>query len=124
MGGTFTAIQLGMGRGSPLSSLFGALYLKPLDDALDRAGFHFVRYTDDILFLAPTVLIQQSGNCVICCTGLWSWRCLMSSAISHGERKLRWQEWGKRPSSVREGIGRCPRRRRPPEGRESNNNRK
>jgi len=34
--------------------LFGALYLKPLDDALDRAGCHFVRYMDDILILAPS----------------------------------------------------------------------
>lgn len=53
-GGSVREVRGGIGRGSPLSPLFGALYLKPLDDALDRAGLHFVRYMDDILVLAPT----------------------------------------------------------------------
>lgn len=53
-GGLYHDIPRGIGRGSPLSPLFGALYLKPLDDALDQAGFQFVRYMDDILILTPT----------------------------------------------------------------------
>lgn len=53
-GGLYRDIHRGIGRDSPLSPLLGALYLKPLDDALDRAGFQFVRYMDDILILTPT----------------------------------------------------------------------
>lgn len=34
-GGTFKYIRQGIGRGSPLSPLFSALYFKPLDDAMD-----------------------------------------------------------------------------------------
>lgn len=35
-GGLYRDVPRGIGRGSPLSPLFGALYLKPLDDALDQ----------------------------------------------------------------------------------------
>ncbi|MCP3855632.1 MAG: reverse transcriptase, partial [Actinomycetia bacterium] len=50
-GGTFREINRGIGRGSPLSPLFAALYLKPLDDAMDKAGIAYVRYMDDWVIL-------------------------------------------------------------------------
>ena len=50
-GGTFRTIRRGIGRGSPLSPLLAAIYLKPLDDAMDRAGIAYVRYMDDWVIL-------------------------------------------------------------------------
>jgi RNA-directed DNA polymerase len=53
-GGTFKTINRGVGRGSPLSPLFAAVYLKPLDDAMDQAGLSYVRYMDDWVVLSKT----------------------------------------------------------------------
>jgi hypothetical protein len=53
-GGDYTAIELGIALGCPLSSLMGALYLKPLDDRMARLGYFYVRYMDDWVLLAPT----------------------------------------------------------------------
>jgi RNA-directed DNA polymerase len=50
-GGTFRSVHRGIGRGSPLSPLFAALYLKPLDDAMGKAGIAYVRYMDDWVIL-------------------------------------------------------------------------
>lgn len=50
-GGTFLRIRRGIGRGCPLSPLFGALYLKPLDDAMEQAQIPYVRYMDDWVVL-------------------------------------------------------------------------
>jgi RNA-directed DNA polymerase len=47
---TVTGIAL---RG-PLSQFFGAIYLKPLDDAFDGMQVTYVRYMDDILILCKT----------------------------------------------------------------------
>jgi hypothetical protein len=48
----------GMVAGGGLSPLLGALYLLPLDDAMDRltakTGLYYVRYMDDMLILAKT----------------------------------------------------------------------
>ena len=53
-GGTFSTIRTGIGRGSPMSPLFAALYLKPLDDAMDKAGIAYVRYMDDWVIMTTS----------------------------------------------------------------------
>lgn len=50
-GGTFKTINKGISRGSPMSPLLAAIYLKPLDDAMDKAQIAYVRYMDDWLIL-------------------------------------------------------------------------
>ena len=50
-GGTFKTINKGISRGSPMSPLFAAIYLKPLDDAMDIAQIAYVRYMDDWIIL-------------------------------------------------------------------------
>lgn len=56
-GGAFKDIRRGIGRGSPLSPLFAAVYLKPLDDVMEREikkqGIAYVRYMDDWIVLPP-----------------------------------------------------------------------
>lgn len=54
LGGTFRNIRRGIGRGSPLSPLFAALYLKPLDDIMDQSGIAYVRYMDDWVILTTS----------------------------------------------------------------------
>jgi len=39
----------GIPRRGPLSQLFGALYLKPLDDAFDKSDVVYSRFQDDII---------------------------------------------------------------------------
>jgi hypothetical protein len=61
-GGRFMDITQGISLGCPLSPLMGALFLKPLDDAMvpllggDRGGLgcFYVRFMDDWVILAPT----------------------------------------------------------------------
>ena len=53
-GGTFMDIHQGISRGCPLSPLFGALYLKALDDQMQQKDVFYVRYMDDILILSKT----------------------------------------------------------------------
>jgi RNA-directed DNA polymerase len=53
-GGTFQDIEQGISRGSPLSPLLGALYLKALDDKMSKQGIFYVRYMDDILIMTKT----------------------------------------------------------------------
>ncbi len=40
--------------GCPLSPLMGALYLKPVDDAMAESGLFYARFMDDWVVLAPT----------------------------------------------------------------------
>ena len=53
------------GRGialrGPLSQLFSAIYLKPLDDALSKMDVTYVRYQDDVLVLCKTK--RQMNRC-------------------------------------------------------------
>jgi RNA-directed DNA polymerase len=44
----------GISLGSPLSPLMGAMYLKPLDDAMAESGLFYARFMDDWVVLAPT----------------------------------------------------------------------
>ena len=41
-------------RGLPLSPMMGALYLKPVDDAMGESGLFYARFMDDWVVLAPT----------------------------------------------------------------------
>jgi len=54
---TVTGIAL---RG-PLSQFFGAIYLKPLDDAFDTMDVTYIRYMDDIVILCKTK--RQLARC-------------------------------------------------------------
>jgi len=53
-GGEYVSVTRGFSLGCPLSPLLGALYLKPLDDLMERQGLPYVRYMDDWVILAKT----------------------------------------------------------------------
>ncbi len=53
-GGEYEAVTRGISLGCPLSPLMGALYLKPLDDLMERQGLPYVRYMDDWVIMAKT----------------------------------------------------------------------
>jgi RNA-directed DNA polymerase len=53
-GGEYEAVTRGISLGCPLSPLMGALYLKPLDDLMERLDLPYVRYMDDWVILAKT----------------------------------------------------------------------
>ena len=52
--GHYVDLRQGIGLGCPLSPLMGALFLKALDDRLEKTGLLYVRFMDDIVILAPT----------------------------------------------------------------------
>ena len=87
-GGLYRDIQQGISRGSALSPVLGAYYLKSLDDQMADQGIFYRRYMDDIIVLAPTrwkaylnVLCTppQIGDqfckttryLLVICTGIW-----------------------------------------------------
>lgn len=51
----------GIALRGPLSQFFSALYLKPLDDAFDKAQVAYYRFQDDILILCKTK--RQMNRC-------------------------------------------------------------
>lgn len=51
---------MGVPQGSPLAPVLSNFYLNPLDEALNREGFRFVRYADDLAIFADNVE-QASG---------------------------------------------------------------
>ena len=53
-GGNYRDITHGIARGSPVSPILGALYLKELDDSFDKEGLFYLRYMDDIVILTKT----------------------------------------------------------------------
>ncbi len=53
-GGLYEDVTLGIPLGCPLSPLMGALYLKPIDDAMAETGLFYARFMDDWVVLAPT----------------------------------------------------------------------
>jgi hypothetical protein len=52
--GVSRSVGRGISLGCPLSPLLGALYLKPLDDAMARTGLFYCRFMDDWVILSPT----------------------------------------------------------------------
>ena len=54
LGGTYRDVEKGLSLGYPLSPLMGALYLSPMDKAVEKLGLFYVRYMDDWLIIAPT----------------------------------------------------------------------
>jgi len=53
-GGDYADTHCGISRSSPLSPLLGALYLKPMDDAVAKLDVEYVRYMDDWVVIAPS----------------------------------------------------------------------
>ncbi|HVY53489.1 MAG TPA: reverse transcriptase/maturase family protein [Gammaproteobacteria bacterium] len=51
----------GIALRGPLSQFFSAIYLKPLDDAFDKADVVYIRYADDIILLCKTK--RQLNRC-------------------------------------------------------------
>ncbi len=53
-GGVFWDYRLGISLGCPLSPLMGALFLKCLDERMEKSELISARFMDDILVLSPT----------------------------------------------------------------------
>ena len=53
-GGVYREPGRGISLGCPLSPLMAALYLKPIDDAMDELDLFYARFMDDWVILAPT----------------------------------------------------------------------
>ena len=53
-GGLYRDVGRGISLGCPLSPLMGALYLKPMDDAMAKLDLFYARFMDDWVILAPT----------------------------------------------------------------------
>ncbi|MDA8561037.1 reverse transcriptase domain-containing protein [Nitrospinae bacterium] len=52
-GGLYRNIKRGISLGCPLSPLIGALYLKLMDDRMEKTGLFYVRFMDDWIVLSP-----------------------------------------------------------------------
>ncbi len=52
---------VGVGQGSALSPLLSNVYLRPVDRAMEEAGFRFLRYADDVLVLAESEAETQDA---------------------------------------------------------------
>jgi hypothetical protein len=53
-GGLYEDVTIGIPLGCALSPLMGALYLKPIDDAMAQSGLFYARFMDDWVVMAPT----------------------------------------------------------------------
>ena len=52
--GFYRDVKQGISLGCPLSPLIGALYLKQLDDSMEKTGLFYARFMDDWVVIAPT----------------------------------------------------------------------
>ena len=52
--GFYRDVKQGISLGCPLSPLMSALYLKPLDDCMEKSGLFYARFMDDWVILSPT----------------------------------------------------------------------
>ena len=52
--GFYRDVRRGISLGCPLSPLMGALYLKQLDDRMEKTGLFYARFMDDWVVIAPT----------------------------------------------------------------------
>jgi len=80
----------GTPQGGPISPLLSNIYLTPFDLAMEKAGWHMVRYADDVLILCKTQEEAQAA--------LEQARNLLT------ELKLRLSESKTKVSSFREGF--------------------
>ena len=53
-GENYRDVTKGISLGCPLSPLMAALFLKPLDDAMQGSGLFYARFMDDWIVIAPT----------------------------------------------------------------------
>ncbi len=53
-GGLYWAHRQGIALGCPLSPIIGAFFLRELDEALEKKGFFYLRFQDDVLVLTLT----------------------------------------------------------------------
>ncbi len=53
-GENYRDVTRGISLGCPLSPLMAALFLKPLDDAMQDSGLFYVRFMDDWIVIAPS----------------------------------------------------------------------
>jgi RNA-directed DNA polymerase len=53
-GGILRPVNRGISLGCPLSPLMSALYLKSLDDAMEKTGLFYARFMDDWVVLSPS----------------------------------------------------------------------
>lgn len=53
-GGVYHEVTQGIPLGCSLSPLMGAIYLRPLDEAMEKAGLFYAQYMDDWIVFAPT----------------------------------------------------------------------
>jgi len=52
--GFYRDVKQGISLGCPLSPLMGALYLKQLDDRMEKTGLFYARFMDDWIVIAPS----------------------------------------------------------------------
>ena len=52
--GFYRDVKRGISLGCPLSPLMGALYLKQLDDSMEKTGLFYARFMDDWIVIAPS----------------------------------------------------------------------
>lgn len=64
-GGNYRDVTQGISRGCPLSPLMGALYLKPLDDAVAKTFLLYARFMDDWLIIAPNRGKLRKAVCLV-----------------------------------------------------------
>jgi RNA-directed DNA polymerase len=53
-GENYRDVEKGISLGCPLSPLMAALFLKPMDDAMQDSGLFYVRFMDDWIVIAPS----------------------------------------------------------------------
>ncbi len=58
-GGIYLNVKQGISLGCPLSPLIATIYLKPLDDAMEKSDLFYARFLDDWVVLSPTMEAAQ-----------------------------------------------------------------
>ena len=63
--GKITEEKKGVMAGTPFAVFLANLYLLPLDQEMERRGFLYARYSDDIILFAPTLEKREEGVQII-----------------------------------------------------------
>ena len=63
--GFYRDVNQGISLGCPLSPLMGALYLKQLDDSMEKTGLFYARFMDDWIVIAPTRWKLREAICIV-----------------------------------------------------------